>query len=85
MISATYAYNVLIAIDQLCNVILAGEPDETLSARAWRQQHNKQRWYFARRVIDALFFLQQDHCLQAYISEQRRHQLPAAYQPNETT
>lgn len=28
-----YIYNILIGIDQLCNAILGGDPDETISSR----------------------------------------------------
>ncbi|MDP4158147.1 MAG: hypothetical protein Q8911_00075 [Bacillota bacterium] len=28
-----YFYNILIGIDQLCNTILGGDPDETISSR----------------------------------------------------
>ena len=33
-----YALNLLIAIDQLVNAILRGDPDETLSSRAHRMR-----------------------------------------------
>ena len=48
-----YLWNVLIAIDQLANAILAGDPDETISGRmgrwyavgGWRQRVAKPvRW-----------------------------------------
>jgi hypothetical protein len=42
---------ILIAIDQFLNTLLGGWADETVSARAWRQQH-KGRWYFAMVIID---------------------------------
>lgn len=28
-----YIFNILIGIDQLCNTILGGDPDETMSSR----------------------------------------------------
>ncbi len=58
----TYGYNVGIAIDQLANALLAGSPDETLSARCYRSRvrdvaagAGKRRWIVAERVVDALF------------------------------
>ena len=36
-----YIHNLLVALDQLLNAILAGDPDETLSGRAHRLQHIK--------------------------------------------
>ena len=65
---------VAIAIDQLFNTLLGGMADETLSARAHR---TGSAW---EPVIDALFFWQDDHCFQSYISEKERKQLPGAYQ-----
>ena len=34
-----YARNILIAIDQLANAVLAGDPDETISSRAAKRLH----------------------------------------------
>lgn len=77
----TWLRNVLIAADQLANAILGGHPDETLSARAWRQRH-KRRWAIARLVLDALFRpLEREHCRLSFESEQLRRHLPAVYRP----
>lgn len=65
---------VAIAIDQFFNTLLCGMADETLSARAHR---TGSAW---EPVIDALFFWQDDHCFQSYLSEKERKQLPGAYQ-----
>lgn len=73
--------NFLIALDQLFNAILAGWPDETLSSRAYRMDGRKRRWTIARRAIDGLFFWEDDHCKQAYRSEQLRRQLPPEFRP----
>lgn len=70
---------VAIAFDQLCNAILGGMADETLSARAWRQRDKKKRWAFMRRFIDCLFFFQKDHCYESYKSEMVRNHLPKEY------
>lgn len=69
---------VAIAVDQLANALLGGWPDETLSARAYRQQGKKRRWAVARAAIDGLFFWQPNHCQQAYESEKVRSHLPAS-------
>ena len=50
-----YILNILIAIDQLINAILLGDPDETLSSRA-----GKSNWIWAK-VINKLFFWQDNH------------------------
>ena len=70
---------ILIAIDQLFNALFGGWADETLSSRAWRQQHKKKHWSVLRMVIDALFFWEKDHCRKAYESELDRTQLPPAF------
>ena len=55
------------ALSQLANVVLLnGNPNESLSGRAWRTQS---KWY---KVIDALFFFDKDHC-------QKSHENDIAY------
>ena len=73
-----YITNNLIAFDQMANALLAGSPDETLSARAYRLSRDRGR-HWPRRIIDALFFWQSAHCQQAYLSELLRKQLPKQY------
>lgn len=72
-----YLLNIAIAIDQLVNAIFNGEPDEMLSARAWRIRI-KNRWL--RIAIDTLFFFDKNHCQECYEIERKRHQLPEEYQ-----
>ena len=73
---------VLIALDQLANTMVwikgdgFGFADETLSARAWRLRAESN----AHKVIDFLFFWEDDHCLGSYQSEKYRNQLPEEYQ-----
>ena len=69
---------VLIALDQLANAILAGHADETLSARAYRLSRDRGR-HWPRRVIDALFFWEPGHCEKSYQSERLRRHLPFDY------
>lgn len=71
----TYWKKVLIAVDQLANALLAGWPDETMSSRAWRWEQDGVR-VWPRRFIDRLFFWEQDHCYQSYLSEREGRQLP---------
>lgn len=66
---------IVIAIDQLLNTLLGGWADETVSARAWRQQR-KLRWWVAKEVIDSIFFIEDHHCYRAYLAEQERRHLP---------
>lgn len=73
----TWIFYIAIAVDQLLNAILGGYPDETLSARCWREK----RWQ--RYVIDGLFFWQRSggkgHCEQCYWYERERKDLPVEY------
>lgn len=71
----TYWLNLAIAIDQLANTIFRGEPDETLSSRAFRlEQERGRKW--PRLLIDTLFFFDKNHCYESYLSEIERKQLP---------
>ena len=64
---------IAIAIDQLANTLLGGFSDETLSARAHRTGS------VLEPVIDALFFWQDAHCFESYLSEKERKQMPQEY------
>ena len=75
-----YLLNILIWIDQGINTFIGGSPDETLSARAWRQQDDSRHWHCLRLLIDGLFCLQDGHCYQSYVSEVENKQLPTHYQ-----
>lgn len=79
-----YLLNIGIAIDQLVNSALGGEPDETLSARAHRMRvKGHPYWGWTAKAINALFFWQEDHCLLAHQAEIRRYQFPPAYRAME--
>ena len=71
--------NVAIAFDQLINTLLGSEPDETLSAKAYRMRLVSPAWHAAQVVIDALFFWQTEHCKQSYFAEFERKHLPDEY------
>jgi hypothetical protein len=73
---------VLIAIDQVFNTFTYikgdgfGFADETLSARAWRLRNESSVPY---KLINALFFWQDNHCKEAYESEMSNKHLPKEY------
>ena len=78
-----YLRNVLVALDQLVNAVLNGQPDETLSSRAWRTEaKNQPYWSWTRKAIDVLFFFQPKHCERAYESEQLRAKLTPEQREN---
>lgn len=68
-----------VAVDQFFNVLLGGWPDETLSARAWRKRDDSPAWGRVYRAINAVFFWQADHCLDSWVAETERRQLPRDY------
>jgi hypothetical protein len=71
----TKLFRLLVAVDQVFNVLFGGWPDETLSARCWRCR-DSQPYAALRAVIDGLFFWQNEHCKQSYESERLRMQSP---------
>lgn len=52
-----YIFNLLIAIDQLANAIIFGDPDETISSRAAKRQH---LWHW-RQLGRALEWIDPGH------------------------
>lgn len=74
----TYGLKVAIAFDQLCNALCGGMPDETLSARAERE-HREGLRSWPRKIVNAIFFWQEDHCRTSFESELVRRHLPEIY------
>ena len=70
-------FQVLVAIDQLLNTLIGGMADETLSARAYRRYLRGKPWL--SRIINFMFFWQDNHCKTAYESELANRQLPSEY------
>lgn len=70
-----YILNILISFDQFVNVLFLGQPNETISSRAWRCKDTNSFWKFMRKLIDTLFFWQEDHCYHSFIAEIERHQI----------
>lgn len=48
-----YILNILIAIDQLCNALALGDPDETISHRCARAAYGS-GWWRLGRLIEAV-------------------------------
>ena len=75
--------NILIALDQFlfCLFTLGkSSPDETFSAACWRwEKGGKLRGRILRRVVDATFFFDTEHCKKSWESEIQRTQLPKEY------
>jgi hypothetical protein len=76
--------NILIAVDQFLWVLTTlgnGEPDETISAAAWRMEHDgKIAGRILRPLIDTIFLpVEKEHCWLSYQSELSGTQLPSSY------
>jgi hypothetical protein len=65
--------NVLISIDQICYVLITlgnGNPDETMSAAAYRlEKEDKWGGKIFRPILDAIFWFDPDHCRQSHERE----------------
>jgi hypothetical protein len=64
---------ILLALDQLGNTLAGGMADETISARAYREDR-KVLMFFIN-----LLFLDFNHCKDSFASELARSQLPKEY------
>lgn len=76
----SWCRSVLIALDQLCNALAGGWPDETISSRAWRWELARVRSW-PRRLLDGLALIfslgaDRDHCRESFESERLGRQLP---------
>jgi hypothetical protein len=76
----SYWRNLGIALDQGLNTILGGQPDETLSSRAYRTELKKRvLGTIFRPIIDTLFWFEPNHCKDAFFAERKRAQLPPEF------
>jgi hypothetical protein len=69
----------MIAVDQLINALLLGHADETLSARLYRNKDVSIYWFTGYKLVNILFFWQEDHCYGSFLAEKLRHHLPHEY------
>jgi len=75
----SYLLKLAIAFDQFINTLFNGAVDETLSARIYRNRNVNNYWRFYFHFVNTLFFWQENHCYQAYLSETQRKHLPESY------
>ena len=70
-----YLWNFWIAVSQLRTLSSAGEPPMIVCARAWRHslEGHKLSIYFVK-TLNAIFFLQENHCKDAWESEVQMRQ-----------
>jgi len=76
----SYFYELGIAVDQLCNALLNGMADESISSRTYRAYRDGKAWgKFWMPIFDWIFSYQhapQGHCRRAYDREMARIHLP---------
>lgn len=59
-----YIWNILISLDQLCNTLLGGDPDETMSSRMGKHLA-KHDCPFCNFMCKLLNLIQKDHCIKS--------------------
>lgn len=75
----SFAFNLLIGIDQPVNVLLAGAPDETLSSPAHRMRaEGRKHLTWVANLIDTCSSGKRVRCEAAWLPEVQRQQLPAS-------
>ena len=75
---ARYFWNVLIAIDQLFNALLLGDPDETMSSRFGKWKSLPQtdwRWKVGYYMCRALHWIDKEHCLKSKEDDEGEYDL----------
>ena len=70
-----YFFNILVLFDQAANVVFfGGWPDETISARCWREQFASRGWARLGGLVDFValrVFGVRDHCERSFLFEIR--------------
>ncbi len=63
-----YLIRLLDSLSQVLNVaLLNGDANESVSGRAYREN-----WETVVKIVDSLFFIDPDHCRNAYLSDLAR-------------
>jgi hypothetical protein len=74
-------FNMLVSVDQFGNVVLLGDPDETISSRTGRALlSDKPRWFVKHihYVIDEMFHMllgQKNHCISAVEKDVHKNEI----------
>lgn len=69
-----YFFNLLIALDNILNALLGGNPCEVIPARVYREKR-----YKLVAIINWLFWWEPNHCEQSYKWLKSRKNLPSEY------
>lgn len=73
-----YIFRFLDCFTQTFNTwILNGSPDESTSGRAYFRQFYKPTkfWRVMYKIINTIFFLEEDHCKDAYLKDLKRSKI----------
>lgn len=84
--SGARGWRLAVGFDQLGNVAAGGDEDEVFSSRCWRMR-DKAIYGRLVKFIDWLFFVldgQANHCLNAWIEEQKKCQIRRTKGANNT-
>lgn len=58
-----WIFRVLVAVDQFFNALFDGDPDETISSRAYKASLKGERWGCV--LCKVLNWISRDHCLKS--------------------
>lgn len=74
-----YIFNVLVAIDQLGNALIGGDPDELISSKMGKYLMTAKKgtfkWYIAMAICVPLNFFDKNHCIDAIELEEGEYDL----------
>jgi len=63
-----YFINIATSISQFGNTILGGNPDMTISARAYLNKENP-KWWVVYATMNKVFFWQDNHCYESHLDD----------------
>ena len=73
------SWQFIVWLDLGLNVLTGGYARETFSARCHRRQHEQRSMYYARKIVNTLFFWMPDHCKAAFEDIRQNVDLPYDY------
>jgi hypothetical protein len=69
-----YLFNLLIGIDQFCNTVLGGDPDETISSRVGKYARSGPGW-IPCQLCKFLNLFEKDHCVRSIEEDEGNNSL----------
>lgn len=66
-----YIYRILVALDQLANAIIGGNPDVTLSGHVGHMSQIDEKWITLLKIIDGTFApIEKNHCIETWLADE---------------